>query len=77
VLPFRSTFQRNADFAFRDVGPEYVERARRVRGDGGHAIVGGRNYGQGSSREHAVLAPRHLGLRVTSAESYARIHRRD
>jgi aconitate hydratase len=77
VLPFRSNIQRIADFAFRDVDPDYVERARQVRDDGGHAIVGGRNYGQGSSREHAVLAPRYLGLRVTVAESYARIHRRN
>src|SRR5699024_2001788 len=40
----------------------------------GHAIVGGENYGQGSSREHAVIAPRHLGLRVVIAKSFARIH---
>jgi aconitate hydratase len=41
---------------------------------GGHAVVGGRNYGQGSSREHAALAPRYLGLRVVLAEAFARIH---
>jgi aconitate hydratase len=41
---------------------------------GGHAVVGGHNYGQGSSREHAALAPRYLGLRVVIAKSFARIH---
>jgi len=46
----------------------------KIRNEGGHAVVGGRNYGQGSSREHAALAPRYLGLRVVIAKEFARIH---
>jgi aconitate hydratase len=45
-----------------------------VRERGGHVVVGGDNYGQGSSREHSVLAPRFLGLRLVIAKSFARIH---
>ncbi|MBO0864168.1 MAG: aconitate hydratase, partial [Mycobacterium sp.] len=59
------------DYAFRPVDESYVRRARDT---GDHAIVAGRNYGQGSSREQAALAPRALGLRVVLAESIARIH---
>lgn len=59
------------EHAFRPVDPSYVERARDT---GDHALVAGRNYGQGSSREQAALAPRALGLRVVLAESIARIH---
>ncbi len=76
VLPFRSNIPRISDFVFRDVDPDYVARAQTAREEGdGHAVIGGRNYGQGSSREHAALAPRHLGLRAVAAESIARIHR--
>jgi aconitate hydratase len=50
------------------------DRAMAVRAQGGHAIVGGRNYGQGSSREHAALAPRSLGLHLVIAKGVARIH---
>jgi aconitate hydratase len=73
VLPFRSNIPAIADFAFDVIDDTYPTRARELDGDG-HAIVAGRNYGQGSSREHAALAPRHLGLRVTLVEAYARIH---
>jgi aconitate hydratase len=59
--------------AFKPVDETYVGRARELQGDG-HAIVGGRNYGQGSSREHAALAVRNLGARVVLAQSIARIH---
>ncbi|MEZ6127210.1 MAG: aconitate hydratase [Planctomycetaceae bacterium] len=72
VLPFRSNVPRIADFVFGDVDPSYVARAKDH--DGHHAIVGGLNYGQGSSREHAAIAPRYLGLRVVIADSFARIH---
>ncbi len=71
VLPYRSNVPKIAEFAFRDVDSEYPQRARDI---GPHAIVAGRNYGQGSSREHAALAPRHLGLRLVIARSFARIH---
>jgi aconitate hydratase len=71
ALPYRSNIAKLAEFTFARVDEGYVERARDT---GTHAIVAGRNYGQGSSREHAVLAPRSLGLRLVLARSYARIH---
>jgi aconitate hydratase len=71
VLPFRSNLGAISDFCFERVDPTYVARAREA---GEHAIVAGRNYGQGSSREHAALAPAHLGLRVVLASSFGRIH---
>ena len=71
ILPFRSNVERLGDFAFEGVDPDYPSRARKT---GPHAVVGGRNYGQGSSREHAALVPRHLGLQLVVAVSYARIH---
>jgi len=74
ALPFRSNIPRISEFAFEGLDETYVARARRVRDQGGHALVGGENYGQGSSREHAALAPRYLGLRVVIAKSFARIH---
>jgi aconitate hydratase len=74
VLPFRSNIPKISEFAFDIIDPTYPERAREVRDRGGHAVVGGRNYGQGSSREHAALAPRYLGLRVVIAKGFARIH---
>jgi aconitate hydratase len=74
VLPYRSNIPQISRFVFEVVDDSYSERAREVRKDGGHAIVAGRNYGQGSSREHAALAPRFLGLRVVVALGFARIH---
>ncbi len=74
VLPFRSNIPKISQFAFEMVDETYHDRALEVRSKGGHAIVGGRNYGQGSSREHAALAPRYLGLRVVLARGFARIH---
>jgi predicted aconitate hydratase len=71
VLPFRSDIARLAGFTFSQVDEGYVQRAREA---GTHVIVAGENYGQGSSREHAVIAPRYLGLRLVIAKSYARIH---
>ena len=77
VLPYRSNIQKIEDFAFERIDSTYVERARALRGTNGHAVVGGRNYGQGSSREHAAVAPRDLGLRVVLAKGFARIHRQN
>ncbi|MGA9523481.1 MAG: aconitate hydratase [Myxococcaceae bacterium] len=74
VLPFRSNIPKIAEFAFEAVDPTYPSRALVVREAGGHIIIGGSNYGQGSSREHAALAPRFLGLRAVIARSFARIH---
>jgi aconitate hydratase len=56
------------------VDDTYPRRARENREGDGHVIVAGNNYGQGSSRENAALVPRHLGLRVVLARSFARIH---
>ena len=74
VLPFRSNIPKIAEFAFDMVDRTYWQRAKALEGTDGHAIVGGSNYGQGSSREHAALAPRYLGLHVVLAKSFARIH---
>ena len=72
VLPFRSNIPAISKFVFEQVDPEFAARAS-AKGDG--AVIGGENYGQGSSREHAALAPRYLGIRVKIAKSFARIHR--
>jgi len=74
VLPFRSNIPKLAEFCFGQLDRDYPDRARDLAEQGGHAIVAGENYGQGSSREHAVIAPRYLGLRLVVAASYARIH---
>jgi aconitate hydratase len=74
VLPLRSNIPELAGFCFEGIDDGYPDAALEHREDGGHAIVAGRNYGQGSSREHAALAPRFLGLRVVVARSFARIH---
>ncbi|MFD1040060.1 aconitate hydratase [Virgibacillus byunsanensis] len=74
VLPFRSNLPEISKFTFEAVDSSYVERGIDSKQLGGHAIVGGFNYGQGSSREHAALAPRYLGLRVVIVKDYARIH---
>jgi aconitate hydratase len=63
-----------ARFMFRRLDPGFYERARAA---GGGIIVGGYNYGQGSSREQAALAPQYLGVRAVAARSFARIHRRN
>ncbi len=71
VLPFRSNIPKIAEFSFDALDPTYVSRAKLTTG---HIIVAGANYGQGSSREHAALGPRFLGLRIVLAKSFARIH---
>ncbi|WP_181274865.1 aconitate hydratase [Brevibacterium oceani] len=72
VLPYRSNIPKISEFVYIQVDDTYATRA--ADHEGGHAIIGGENYGQGSSREHAVIAPRYLGLRVVVAKSLARIH---
>ncbi len=74
VLPLRSNIPAIAEFCFEMVDEHYPRRARAA---GDHMVVAGDNYGQGSSREHAALAPRYLGLRVALARSFARIHRQN
>jgi len=71
VLPFRSNIPKIAEFSFDRLDPSYASRAKQVPG---HIVVGGSNYGQGSSREHAALGPQHLGLRAVLAKGFARIH---
>jgi len=71
ILPLRSNLPAISQYAFTRLDPEFP---RRVRGRGEGAVVGGENYGQGSSREHAALAPRYLGVRLKLVKSFARIH---
>ncbi|GAA1342528.1 aconitate hydratase [Arthrobacter roseus] len=72
VLPYRSNIPSISDFLFTQVDKTYATRAKEA--EGGHMLIAGENYGQGSSREHAVIAPRYLGLRIVVAKSFARIH---
>jgi aconitate hydratase len=74
AMPFWSNLPKMAEFSFAGVDEGYAERARGMGDEQSHAVVGGRNYGQGSSREHAALAPRYLGLRCVIAKRFARIH---
>jgi len=73
VLPFRSNIPEISKFTFNGIDPTYYDRAMKHR-DRGSFVVGGENYGQGSSREHAALAPRYLGVKVVLAKGFARIH---
>lgn len=73
VLPFRSNIPEISKFVFEQVDPSFYERAMENRNRASF-ILGGKNYGQGSSREHAALAPRYLGVRAVIAKSFARIH---
>ncbi|KQV05292.1 aconitate hydratase [Leifsonia sp. Root112D2] len=74
VLPYRSNIPKLAEFTYYQLDETYASRAVEARDGGGHIIVGGANYGQGSSREHAAITPRFLGLRAVIAVSFARIH---
>ncbi len=71
VLPYRSNIPHLSKFCFEVCDPTFPERAKEA-GDG--IVVGGSNYGQGSSREHAALVPMYLGIRCVLAKSFARIH---
>ena len=72
ILPFRSNVPKLSEFCFTVCDKEFPERAKAK---GGGIIIGGHNYGQGSSREHAALVPLYLGVRAVVAKSFARIHR--
>jgi aconitate hydratase len=76
ILPLRSNIYAISEYVYHYVDPDFVRRAKEIRDKKGKAniIVGGENYGQGSSREHAALAPRFLGVRAVIAKSFARIH---
>ncbi len=72
LLPFRSNIPHLSEFCFAPVDAEFPRRAKQA---GGGFIIGGDNYGQGSSREHAALVPLYLGIKAVVAKSFARIHR--
>ena len=72
ILPYRSNVQKLSEFCFTVCDPSFPERAKAK---GGGILLGGHNYGQGSSREHAALVPLYLGVRAVVAKSFARIHR--
>lgn len=72
ILPLRSNIGAISEFVFNNIDPDFPNRARDSKSV---FIVGGENYGQGSSREHAAIAPRFLGVRAKMAKSFARIHK--
>ncbi|MBQ7962579.1 MAG: aconitate hydratase [Clostridia bacterium] len=71
ILPYRSNVPHLSQFCFRQCDEDFAENCKKM---GGGIIVGGANYGQGSSREHAALVPLYLGIRAVVAKSFARIH---
>ena len=72
LLPYRSNIPYYSDYCFIHVDKEFPARCKSM---GGGVIIGGANYGQGSSREHAALVPLYLGIRAVLAKSFARIHK--
>jgi aconitate hydratase len=72
ILPLRSNIEAISAYVFHLVDPDFVSRIKAM---GNAVVIGGDNYGQGSSREHAALAPRFLGVRAKLAKSFARIHK--
>lgn len=72
ILPLRSNIPAISEYVFERIDHEFIKRAKE---SGVGFIIGGVNYGQGSSREHAALAPMYLGIKVFFAKSFARIHR--
>jgi len=75
VLPFRSNIPAISEFVFANIDKTFSSRAQEAKSKGGGIIVGGENYGQGSSREHAAIAPMFLGIQAVLVRSFARIHR--
>ncbi len=71
ILPYRSNVPKLSEFCFTVCDKNFPERAKQL---GGGVILGGENYGQGSSREHAALVPLYLGIKAVIAKSFARIH---
>lgn len=74
LLPYRSNIPYLSDYCLVPCDPEFPNRARK---QGGGLIIGGHNYGQGSSREHAALVPLYLGIKAVLAKSFARIHKQN
>ena len=71
ILPYRSNIPKLSEFCFRQCDPNFSENCKK---EGKGFIIGGSNYGQGSSREHAALVPLYLGIKAVIAKSFARIH---
>lgn len=71
VLPYRSNIEKISEFVFENIKPNFANICKENHGG---IIIAGHNYGQGSSREHAALAPMYLGVKVVIAKSFARIH---
>ena len=72
ILPLRSHIPKISEYVFHSIDKEFAKRAKEKHGG---FIIGGENYGQGSSREHAALAPMYLGIKAVIAKSFARIHK--
>lgn len=75
VLPFRSNIPKISEFVFSGIDATFSKRANELKDKGGCVVIGGENYGQGSSREHAAMAPMFLGLQAVIAKAFARIHK--
>lgn len=74
VLPYRSNIGKISEFVFSNIDGDFYKRCRE---NGNGVIIAGSNYGQGSSREHAAIAPRYLGIQAVIASSFARIHKKN
>lgn len=74
ILPYRSNIEKLSDYTFYNIDKDFKKKAK---GYTESVIVGGLNYGQGSSREHAAISPRYLGVKAVLAKSFARIHRQN
>jgi aconitate hydratase len=75
ILPLRSNIPVISEYVFSNIDNTFSKRAKEAKATGGGIIIGAENYGQGSSREHAALAPMFLGIQSVIAKSFARIHR--
>lgn len=75
ILPLRSNIPAISEFVFSHIDNTFSKRAKEAKSTGGGIVIGGENYGQGSSREHAAIAPMFLGIMAVIARSFARIHR--
>jgi len=71
ILPLRSNIEAISEFIFSPINPDFAKECKKK---GSAVVIAGENYGQGSSREHAALGPRYLGVRAKIAKSFARIH---
>ena len=74
VLPFRSNIPEISKFAYERIDPDFYKKAEEIKFSG-CVVIGGENFGQGSSREHAALGPMYLGVRAVIVKSFARIHK--